>query len=227
MYGVSSEKTKMTITACEVNDDGTMTIDTSNSFELMINPNSVKHGHTIVYDKKKTQGQAGSEIKFSAIEPETLSFDVVMDGTGVVESTSSDDVRTRVDNLKDIAYTYNGTKHEPNHLEVLWGSFLYYGRLGSMTVDYTLFKPSGEPLRAKLNLSFSGFMSTQEEALSCNRSSPDMTHLVEVKDGDTLPLLCYRIYKSCAYYPQVAKANNLRSFRDLKPGSKLYFPPLR
>jgi len=70
-------------------------------------------------------------------------------------------------------------------------------------------------------------MTSQEEALAAQRSSPDLTHVVEVKEGDTLPLLCYRVYKDCSYYPQVAKANNLTDFRHLKPGTKLSFPPLR
>jgi nucleoid-associated protein YgaU len=96
-----------------------------------------------------------------------------------------------------------------------------------MSVDYTLFKPSGEPLRAKVKLSFSGFMSKEEEALRANRSSPDLTHLIEVKAGDTLPMLCYRVYKDCSYYLEVAKVNGITNFRDLQLGTKLHFPPLR
>ena len=86
---------------------------------------------------------------------------------------------------------------------------------------------SGEPLRAKIKLAFSGFMSKEEEALRANRSSPDLSHLIEVKAGDTLPMLCYRVYKDCSYYLEVAKVNDITNFRDIKPGSKLHFPPLR
>jgi nucleoid-associated protein YgaU len=70
-------------------------------------------------------------------------------------------------------------------------------------------------------------MSKEEEALRANRSSPDMSHLIEVKAGDTLPLLCYRVYRDSSYYLEVARQNKLTDFRDLKPGSKLHFPPLR
>ena len=49
---------------------------------------------------------------------------------------------------------------------------------------------------------------------------------IEVKAGDTLPILCHRIYKESAYYPAIARINNIRHFRDLKPGQRLYFPPL-
>jgi LysM repeat protein len=69
-------------------------------------------------------------------------------------------------------------------------------------------------------------MSPQEEALRANRSSPDLSHKVMVKAGDTLPLLCYRIYRDSSWYRDVARINNLDDFRDLKPGTRLVFPPL-
>jgi nucleoid-associated protein YgaU len=41
-----------------------------------------------------------------------------------------------------------------------------------------------------------------------------------------LPLLCQKVYRDGSYYMQVAKANHLASFRDIKPGTQLVFPPL-
>ena len=70
-------------------------------------------------------------------------------------------------------------------------------------------------------------MSQEEESLRANRKSADLTHVVEVRAGDTLPLLCYRIYRDSHYYTQVARLNNITDFRDIKPGTKLFFPPLR
>jgi nucleoid-associated protein YgaU len=57
-------------------------------------------------------------------------------------------------------------------------------------------------------------------------SSPDLTHLITVKAGDTLPLLCDRIYRDSGYYMEVARINGLSSFRNLQPGTTLKFPPL-
>ena len=58
-----------------------------------------------------------------------------------------------------------------------------------------------------------------------NKSSPDLTHLREVGAGDTLPLMANRIYGNSADYIKVAKYNNLKAFRQLIPGQKLFFPP--
>ena len=105
-------------------------------------------------------------------------------------------------------------------------TLIFFGRLESMATQYTLFKPSGDPLRAKVDLGFTGFMSTKEAELVSNRSSPDLSHRIEVRQGDTLPLLCSRIYGDPLYYLDVARFNGLSDFRRLTPGAKLHFPPL-
>jgi len=225
----TGSKKKLKLSPCTVDDSGNVTVDDGASFEVMLNPSSYSHSYSIGYSKKEAMGQLGSDTKFSGVKPEKVSFDIVIDGTGVVEVTDSDssDVKDQVKALTDIVYKYDGSNHEPNHVRVLWGSLIFFGRLDTMSVEYTLFKPGGEPLRAKIKLGFSGFMSKEEEALRANRSSPDMSHLIEFKAGDTLPLLCYRVYKDSSYYLEVARANNITNFRDIKPGSKLHFPPLR
>jgi len=62
-------------------------------------------------------------------------------------------------------------------VRVLWGTLIFYGRMSSMSVQHTLFKPSGDPLRAKVDLTFVEFISAKEADLLANRSSPDLTHL--------------------------------------------------
>lgn len=230
MAGASSgKKDKLTISACNVDSGGNIKVDKSRSFTFMLNPSEYDHSYAIGYSRKEAIGQSGSDAKFSGIKPEKLKFSSLIDCSGAVAGTDADasDVKTQIKELKDIVYKYDGDKHEPSHVRVLWGSQIFFGRLESMSVDNTMFKPNGEPLRAKIQLAFVGFMSKEEEALRANRSSPDMSHLIEVKAGDTLPLLCYRIYRDSSYYLAVARINDMTDFRDLKPGIKLVFPPLR
>ncbi len=226
----SGTKKKLTITACNVDASGNVTLEDA-SFQVMLNPGSYKHEYAISYNKDKALGQQSAESKFSVIGPEKINFKIMLDGTGVVNEpgpagAALPDVKDQIASLRDVVYKYDGEDHEPNHVRLLWGSFLFYGRLTSMKVDYKMFKPSGEPLRAEIDLAFTGFVSKEEEALRANRSSPDLTHVVEVKSGDTLPLLCSRVYNDSSYYLAVAEVNGIAHFRDIKPGQKLYFPPL-
>lgn len=223
--------TKMTITPCTVDDTGTVTgVKSGQGFTVMLNPSSFKHSRSITYTgcnkKDIPQGVSAVTPQFKNTGNEKVSFSIVLDGTGVVAGKFPA-VKAQIQSLSDVVYKYEGSSHEPNIVRLVWGSFSFDGRLTSMDTDYTLFKPTGEPLRAKVSLAFTDYVSIKEEALKTNKTSPDLSHLVEVKAGDSLPLLCYRIYKDSAYYLEVARVNGITNFRDITPGSKLHFPPLR
>jgi hypothetical protein len=221
---------KLTLSPCTVKDDGSMDVQKT-KFEVMLNPETYKHEYSISYSDEKALGTSGSELKFNAANEEKISFELVFDGTGVVKpatkSSKTPDVKESIRKLNTIIYKYDGHKHEPNHVRLLWGSMIFFGRLTSINISYTLFKPDGTPLRAKVSLSFSGFMSKEEEALKADRSSPDLTHTIVIRDGDTLPLLCYRIYSDSSLYLRIARENHLSDFRNLKPGTTVVFPALQ
>jgi hypothetical protein len=233
MAGLSTGfKKKLSISPCDLEENGNVrAVRSSDSFELMLNPSKYNLDKSVCFTRSTTVGQVGSDNKFRAIEPESLSFDFVIDGTGVVNlpipGVGSDDVTKQLEDLSKVVYRYNGKNHEPNVVQVLWGKLIFVGRLTSMNSEYTLFKPSGDPLRAKVSLAFKSYMSPKEEALRKNNSSPDLSHRVIFQKGDTLPLLCFRIYKDCAYYSEVARYNNIINFRDIEPGTEIAFPPLR
>lgn len=217
-------KTKLTISPCDVSD-GIATVNGDTPFVAMINPSGYQHSSAIKYAKNEALGPGGEE-KFSKITPDKIVFkEMVLDGTGVVEGTTTS-VKDQIALLRKVAYTYQGDDHEPPVVEVSWGPLLFKARMESLAVDYTLFKPSGEPLRAKVTLTFIAFKSTEEVFRESSLESPDLTHLVEVKAGDTLPNLCYQIYKDASYYLEVARINQLSNFRHLQPGKLLRFPPL-
>lgn len=228
----SGAKALLTITACSVDKDGKITVN-DQKFEVMINPAGYEQTSKISYSKEKVIGQPGAETKYYATHADKFVLkELILDATGAVVanpfSILSDPIpiKEQIESLKKVIYNYKGTEHEAPIVQLTWGELLFYGRVESLKFDYTLFKPSGVPLRAKVTLTFFEYKSTQEISKEAALESPDLTHLIEVKAGDTLPLLCYQIYRDCAYYLDVAKINNLTNFRDLKPGTKLQFPPL-
>jgi len=225
---------KLKIIRCKIdNDQISEESGDANTFEATINPEKYTHKFGLQYsgatDGGGAIGKSAAVTKFSKAEAEKLDFSITLDGTGVVPDTDMDTVADQIAKLRDIAYDYDGDTHEPNPVKIVWGDGLegFFGRLTSMSVDYTLFHPDGAPLRAKITLSFVEAVTEGMEAVEANRSSPDMTHMVMVRDGDTLPLLCHRIYNDAARYLEVARINNLDGFRSLMPGTLLRFPPIR
>lgn len=227
----SAENTPLKITACVDNKgDVTPLSGAEKTISLLINPSQLKHERSICYSKEQPMGDTGAGRQFSHMQPGKLSFTVILDGTGVVprppRSALPDEVDDQLKALSRVIYDYKGVVHQPSIVQILWGKLLFTGRLTSFNVDYTLFRPSGAPLRASVALSFDSYTSSKQKKKEDSASSPDLSHLVEVQDGDTLPLLCERIYGDSRYYAAVARLNGLRQFRALQPGTQLHFPPL-
>lgn len=126
----------------------------------------------------------------------------------------------------DITQNIQSDTHKPNYLQINWGAFQFRGVLGAATVNYKLFNSAGLPIRATVSANFDQSLSRQEQAAETGRTSPDLTHVRVVNAGDTLPIMCKRIYGSTEFYLEVARVNKLKNFRHLEVGQEVFFPPL-
>jgi len=195
-------------------------------YSVMINPDSIKWNRSIEYNEQQSPDSSSPAQKYKSTPAEKLSFDIVIDCTGIVDKKRTD-MSAEMDALVKIIYTYNGDIHRPNFVKIQWGkSTTFKGVLTSMDTSYTLFRPDGSPLRAKLSLSFTQYISSKTACMANNQKSPDMTHLVNVVEGMSLPQLCQNVWSDDAYYVQVAKYNGLDKFRNLKDIKQLIFPPI-
>jgi len=195
-------------------------------YSVMINPDTLKWQRNIEYNEQQTPDSSSASQKYKCTSSDKLNFDIVIDCTGVVDSKRVNMV-TEINSLEKIVYTYNGDIHRPNYVKVQWGSSLTFkGVLDSFDISYTLFKPDGSPLRAKISLGFSQYISPSTVKMQEKQASPDVTHLVSVVEGITLPQLCQKIWNDDSYYVQVARYNDLNKFRNLKGIEKLIFPPI-
>jgi len=221
---------KMTITAYS---DGKFSQQEGKPFSVYLNPNKYSHDYKICYNNVSAQGSPGGSPDFNKISEETMSFELVFDGTGVVPTAipgvlpfEEDGISEQIENFKKLVFKYNGKTHSPNYLKLSWGTMLFKCRMSTLKTSYTLFKPDGTPLRARVNISFISYTDEIELAKQANKTSPDLSHILLVRGGDTLPLMCNRVYGSSDLYIQVARVNKLTNFRSLVVGSKLLFPPL-
>ena len=218
---------KMVITA--YSDPG-FTSKVGDPFSVWVNPASYTHRTQIRYNDRQAQGSGGPSPEFNRVAQEEVSFELLFDATGVIPvpqgQSYANGVADGISQFTSLTATLNGTIHSPNYLILAWAQLQFQCVLTSMNVNYTLFMPDGTPLRAKAAVVFQSFTSETQLAKEDNKESPDMTHLVTVGAGDTLPLLCYKIYGDSDYYRGVAEFNHLLSFRDVAPGTQLLFPPL-
>ncbi len=207
-------------------DEEFQTAFSGDPYSVMINPDSIKLQRSIEYNEQQSPDSSSSSQKYKSTPSDKFSFDIVIDCTGIVDSTRTI-MATEINALEAIVFTYNGQIHRPNFVKIQWGKDLMFkGVLTSFDISYTLFKPDGSPLRAKVSLGFSQYISPGTVKKLDEDESPDVSHLVTVVEGITLPQLCQKIWNDDSYYVQVAKFNGLNKFRNLKGIDKLIFPPI-
>lgn len=202
--------------------------------KAFINPESYTVVHKVSYDNMpQTSGTAGQHNKFSHVSPEIMSFDFYFDDTGIIDGELRDILKSpnkgvyeEVKEFREMMVKYYGDTHETMVLVLVWGNFILQGRVTDLSIQYKLFNASGEPIRAVASVTFRGTISEDKQAAKLKKSSPDLTHILRVKAGDTLPLMCKKVYGNPKYYLQVAEVNNLGNFRRLEPGMELVFPPI-
>ena len=141
--------------------------------------------------------------------------------------TNQGGVYAYIDKFRTIVSSYNGNIHRPNFLRISWNLLIFRCVCTSFDVKYTLFKPDGSPLRAEITLSLTGSEDFSTKAKKAANNSPDLTHHRIFLAGDSLPLMCYRIYGDSSYYLDVARKNKLNNIYDIKPGTAIYFYPTK
>lgn len=189
---------------------------------LQINPESYKLTKSVKFAPREKTGNAAQTPAFNKYSPSSLSFEVIFDSTGIIP-TSGKTVEERIEELEELIYQMNGDTREPAYVKIGWGNFIFNGRLDKADYSYTLFKPNGAPLRVKIGLSFTDARSVEEEQAIKAQKAAEGEYKV-LKEGDTLPKMCKDKYGSEAVAGIIANLNSLTSFRDIKPGTSIWFP---
>lgn len=196
------------------------------SYTAMMNPESYTLDYKIEYNEEQGQGTSSTQQRYKLTKPEEMSFEFLFDNTGIIDEKPRSDIQEELTTFRDLLVKYEGEIHEPKHFKLVWGTLLFKGRLTSLNIAMKLFKPDGTPIRAVAKATFKGSVEENLRVAKEDAQSPDLTHLRVVKAGDTLPMMCYRIYGDSRYYLHVAKVNGLSQFRKLEPGLQLLFPPV-
>ena len=199
----------------------------NNPYTALINPETYTVDIKYEFENGQGQGTTGGQQQFKVKQPEEMAFDFLFDNTGIIDGKPKEEGIARdIDNFKKFLMEYDGNIHEPRFFKFVWGTDLFKGRCSGLNITYKLFKPDGSPIRAVCKVTLKQATDEELRVIRQNDRSPDLTHYRVVKKGDTLPWMCYHIYGDPGYYLQVAAANKLVNFRELKVGDEIFFPPI-
>ena len=126
-------------------------------YQVMINPEQFSRSMTAMFNRIDTMFGNVSAGRFANMQPVEYNFTLVIDGTGVVPTlTERKCVKEHLAQLKKVLFTETegGVGYEPNYVEITYCDEIFQCVATSFKVDYSLFKPNGEPLRAKVTCAF-------------------------------------------------------------------------
>ncbi len=236
---------KMVITALEAPDNDSEI----SSVSVLYNPTSFSQSLKATFAEVKTDNQPAPRSIFRGMTAETLSLEFLFDATGasisegakpavsgdhteigkVIEESGDPgqrDVVDAIDAFLGVAWKYDGEVHQPRQIKVNWGKLEFIGYMHTANITYKLFNSSGLPIRATVSATFSKNTDPVTAEAEAKKKSPDLTRIITVKEGDTLPLLAQKYYGQESLYLEIARVNKLKNFRKLSSGEKLYFPPI-
>jgi hypothetical protein len=213
-------------------------------FEMPLNPEQYARHFKISYGCPPEHGTENAEAQFKQVQQDTLSIKFTIDGTGLVPiqqpaidavtqafalvdtDKQTAFVAAKLAQLKLIAAGISDEKHRPPFVLVSWGKLSFRGYLEDMTQTFSLFHPTGVPLRVEVELKIKEDRPRNSVLAALSLLSPDLTRKRQVKSSDNILTLCEDVYEKPDYYIEVAKANNLTNFRKIEAGRELIFPPV-
>lgn len=198
-------------------------------FITQINPSSLILSKKINRNKDEKPHGKQNISTVGSVEADQLKFELIFDSTGVINDERSDVkyVQEKIQELEKVVYDFQSDSHQSNFVEIKWGKhFLFRGHLISISINYTLFDSNGDALRAKVNLSFDGFIPPAKFEKDKSFASSDMSHIKFPNQSNTITQYCSEIYGDPKYVIQIAQYNQLVNFRKLQAGQRLEFPPL-
>ncbi len=201
-------------------------------YQLQLNPENIVYDipELVVKSTVDACGNETDEDASSDLYRKTLSLSFVLDNTGAVPSppfgcfVPGTPVSASILLLEKICVTPVFRSHTKPTVRAVWGAgaITLYGDVVAFNYNYTFFNNLGLPLRAEVQLT----IKEQPSIISRLFQSPDISRAPTVKAGDSLVSFCEEYYENKNYYLKIADHNNLSSFRKLKEGSTLEFPPI-
>ena len=176
--------------------------------DLMFNPVDFN----AIIDVQKTG--KGGKIQFNTVDVPDFTVELFFDtyeNKNKTDTREFTDVREFTEKIVSLLKpTIKGkhTKRPPICLYV-WGSFSYRGIVTKVDQKFLLFIESGIPVRAKLTVTFSSVLITEEAAELSSKS--DSRKFWTVKTGDRLDLIANSTLKDPAQWRTIAEANEINN----------------
>ncbi len=200
--------------------------DSTTIVPVLFNPEEYNVSRSVNYAKLDVPGTDSPIMQFISGGETSLSMMLHFDTQNDYIRKTSDDVRDYMQPIMN-ALWIDGKLHAPPEAAFSWGGCFFKGIITDAKQSFTMFLPSGIPVRARLEITFK----SSEDALGVRKrspfESPDRTKARRVSKGTQLWRMADAEYGDPKYWRVIADLNKLYNPRKLPEGRLLQLPPLK
>ena len=204
-------------------------VETGDEIECMFNPTELSFTVGADWGKADKPGLPVPQLEFNAGVSGTMElnlfFDTTNSGKSVTTTTNKLIELTRV-STKVSGYDKSKNNGRPPWVVFHWGKFRSFKAVvDSVTVNYTYFSKSGDPLRARVTVSLTQFADDKKfpaQNPTSGTPAPQRSHMVQ--PGETLDRIAWQHYGDATKWRAIAAANRIRDPFSLRPGVMLDIP---
>lgn len=187
-------------------------------FEVLFNPSSYRVTDSNQYVEIAVPGLRSPLLQFGRGNMRTLSMQLFFDSY-----EEGKDVRIYTRKITDLLETEREL-HAPPVCLLSWGGPTFVGVLEQVTMNFTLFLPSGVPVRATIDVTFKEFPETTIRTQLGKQSSSHFEKQYVVKLHDTLSGIAGEYLGNPRLWREIAIKNEIDDPLSIQPGQKLVIP---
>ena len=203
-------------------------IEDGATLACLFNPKDFTVTKTNTWESKPAPGQTAAQPTFGGGAPADLALNLLFDATLLSPAMSVKDVATKLFEAMKATKNEGGSKNKtrPPTMTFIWGAFKFEGVVKSLTVQYQLFTPNGDPIRADVKLALTQWDVEKTPGQNPTTRSSGALGAHVVRDGDSLASIAYRVYGAPTHWRAIAEANDIDDPLKLRSGQALGIPSL-
>lgn len=196
--------------------------------EVLFNPTEYRVSKSNQFAEVAIPGLGAPMLQFGHGNAQTLSMQLFFDTYDPQTANDSryiknQDVRQRTREVTGLL-RINKDLHAPPICQFCWGQFIFTGVLQQADVRFTLFLPSGVPVRATIDVTLKEFSDGVQQTGILQSANFVKQHVV--RTGETLSGIAAELYHDATRWRPIAEANHIDNPLMLPPGRVLIIPAI-
>jgi nucleoid-associated protein YgaU len=219
-------------------EQASLEIEGGDTIDCWFNPKEYTIAKANQWEVKPVTGVALPTAQYSGGQPRKLSLQLLFDSTDS-DSLDVSDVTAKLFKMMEAQASLGSGKGKnsgrPPMVTFVWGSTVTFKAVAdNLSVQYTLFRADGTPVRAQAQLSLIQADKARDKSSGKGASKPQNpttraqpglgSHTV--RDGDSLASIAFAHYRDPTRWRAIAEANGIDNPLHVRRGTPLVVPRL-